>query len=111
MNYVKMLFPEYATVVTLKAATFQTLSDGRQAAFWPDGPTDEGALLPASSNLVRYEAGEGISISNVLYLDAESVCAAALPGNRFVIDTQTYDVMKVRDYDTHKEVELNVVLI
>lgn len=112
MNYVKM-FAEYNEAVTLQSASFQTLADGRQTRTWVNVATDEAPLAPASMNRMQFEAGMGVTMTTVLYLDATdnlAIATVVAVGNRIVAGTKTYDVVGVHAYGTHTEVSLNVVL-
>ena len=112
MNYVK-LFAEYNEVVTLQSATYQTLANGRQTPTWTTVATDEAPLAPASMNRMQYEAGMGITMTAVLYLDITdnaAIAAVVAIGNRIVAGTKNYDVVGIHPYGTHLEVSLNVVL-
>jgi hypothetical protein len=104
------MFDPYIKAFTLQTATHQTLADGRQTSTWTPVAVSEGPLVPASMSLTRYEEGAGISVTNVLYVDSEGPAAIVAVGNRIVVAGQPYDVVRVRDYVEHKEVELNVVL-
>lgn len=104
------MFDSYVTAFTLQAATFETLADGRQVPHWSPVVVSEGPLLPASMSLTRYEEGAGVTVTNVLYVESESPAFIVAVGNRIVVAGTSYDVVRVRDYGTHKEVELNVIL-
>lgn len=109
MSYLTMFDP-YVKAFTLQTATFQTLADGRQTPTWATIAVSEGPLVPASMSLTRYEEGAGVLVTNVLYVDAEDPAFVVAVGNHIVVAGTSYDVVRVRDYGTHKEVELNVVL-
>lgn len=109
MNYTA-LFPSYVVSFTLQSATYETITGGRQLALWTTVTAGEGPLVPASMSLTRYEEGAGVTVTNVLYVDAEDPCFGVAVGNRIVVAGTSYDVVRVRDYGEHKEVELNVVL-
>jgi hypothetical protein len=104
------MFDPYVKAFTLQAAIFQTLADGRQTPTWSPVAVSEGPLVPASMSLTRYEEGAGINVTNVLYIDSESPATIVAVGNRIVVAGTSYDVVRVRDYETHKEVELSGVL-
>ena len=109
MSYLSM-YDAYAKAFTLQIATFQTLADGRQTPTWAPVAVSEGPLVPASMSLTRYEEGAGVMVTNVLYVDSESPAAIAAVGNHIVVAGQVYDVVRVRNFETHLEVELNAVL-
>jgi hypothetical protein len=109
MSYLTMFDP-YVKAFTLQTATFQTLADGRQTPTWATIAVSEGPLVPASMSLTRYEEGAGIAVTNVLYVDSESPAAVVAVGNHILVAGQVYDVVRVRNYETHLEVELNAVL-
>lgn len=104
------MFDSYVAAFTLQTATFQTLADGRQTPTWSPVAVSEGPLLPASMSLTRYEEGAGVTVTNVLYVESDSPATIVAVGNRIVVAGTSYDVVRVRNYGTHKEVELNVIL-
>jgi hypothetical protein len=109
MSYLD-IFDPYVKAFTLQSATYETLAGGRQVPHWTPVATSEGPLLPASMSLMRYEEGAGVTVTNVLYVESESPATNVAVGNRIVVAGTSYDVVRVRDYVEHKEVELNVVL-
>jgi hypothetical protein len=109
MSYLT-IFDPYVKTFTLQSTTYETLAGGRQVPHWMPIAVSGGPLLPASMSLTRYEEGAGVIVSNVLYVDSESPATIVAVGNRIVVAGTSYDVVRVRDYGTHKEVELNVIL-
>ena len=112
MNYVS-LFADMNQDVALESATYETLADGRQIAHWTTVATDTAPVAPASMSRMTHEAGMGVTMTTVLYLDSTdnaAVDAAVATGNRIVVGTQHYDVVDIHRYGTHTEVSLNVVL-